>query len=316
MRKICFVLFFITCLSAFSQEKHRKEFIIVTDNDLYVSTEKDRYYTNGLFLSYRHIAKTNNEKLEKKIHEWSLNHEMYAPFVAIIQGSSLHDRPFAANLFGSFGIDYVYKTDKIIKTSVEFGVIGTAAFGRELQDFIHDIYGFRKAVGWDYQIKNALLLNFQADYINDLITSKDGFYDISSHSNVRFGTIYTDATAGALLRIGFRKLQPLKNSIAYRTSINNESTSFVRVPESFLYIKPMIQYALYDATIQGSFLNTGSPVTKTLVPFRFSVEVGLKFTMNRVNFGYNINFQTKKLNGLRFPDGHTYGSISLSYLID
>ena len=48
------LLLFLTVVS-FSQEKFTKEFSIVTDNDLYISLEKDRYYSNGLFLSYRYI---------------------------------------------------------------------------------------------------------------------------------------------------------------------------------------------------------------------------------------------------------------------
>ena len=45
------LLLFLT-IESFSQEKFTKEFSIVTDNDLYISIEKDRYYSNGLFLSY------------------------------------------------------------------------------------------------------------------------------------------------------------------------------------------------------------------------------------------------------------------------
>ena len=77
----------------------------------------------------------------------------------------------------------------------------------------------------------------------------------------------------------------------------------------------MLRYALYDATLQGSFLNKGSEVTKELIPLVFDIQFGLKFTVNRFNFGYIFNYNTSKSKDLRYTYGNKYGTINLNYLL-
>lgn len=299
----------------FSQEKFSKEISLTTDNDLYVSTKKDRYYTNGMFLNYRYLSKTKKENQEKRIFEIEIGQEMYTPYRAIVLSINDHDRPFASYLYGSFGINRVYKKDKILNTSIQIGVIGPNAFGKELQDFIHEIYGYKKAIGWKYQIKNAFGLNFNTEYTQFLVKDESNNYDISWVNEAKLGTVYTNISSGFYVRLGLKTLAKITNSIAFSTNLNDKNTAFKREVESFFYIKPMVRYALYDATLQGSFLNKTSPVTKELVPLVFQLEAGLKFTANRFNFGYAFNYSTNKSKQLRKDNGNVYGTISFNYLL-
>jgi lipid A 3-O-deacylase len=299
----------------FSQNKFSKGISFLNDNDLYVSTDKDRYYTNGMSLSYRYLSKSKKENLEKRILEWKIGHEMFTPFKSVVQSVNEHDRPFAAYLYGSFGINRVYKNNKILGTTFQLGIIGPSAFGEELQDFIHDIYGFKQAIGWKYQIKNAIALNFNIDYTEFLVKDKSNYYDISWINTANIGTVYTNIASGFYARLGFKPLAKIINSLAFKTNINDESTNFNRDIESFLYLKSNIRYSIYDATIQGSFLNTGSIVTKELTPLVFLFEAGIKFTANRFNFGYSYNYNTSKSKNLRHTDGNQYGTIAVEYLL-
>jgi len=315
MKKITFIVFLLLSLSILAQEKYSKEISLLTDNDLYVSLTSDRYYTNGLFLSYKYVSKNKPENLEKRIFEWQLGHEMFSPYKAIVIDPSKHDRPFAAHFFIDFTIRNVYKNNQIFKFGGQFGVIGKNAYGRELQNFIHDLYDFKRAEGWEYQIKDALSINLEANYSKHLLADESNHYDFNAVANARIGTVYTDASAGFYSRIGFLSLQKIANSIAFGTNVNNENTNYNREAESFFYIKPMLHYILYDATLEGSFLNAGSPVTKKPKSVRFELEIGLKFTANRFNFGYMINYQSNKTENLRFSNGYTFGRISINYLL-
>ena len=105
----------------------------------------------------------------------------------------------------------------------------------------------------------------------------------------------------------------MANSIAFNSNLNNQDSKYNNEIESFLYVKPMFSYIVYDATIQGSFLNTTSPITYTVLPFMFSTELGIRFTSNRFNLGYAIHYHTKKLKSLQVPGGNFYGSIQLNY---
>lgn len=307
--------FFLITFSTYSQQKFSKEISLTTDNDLYVSINRDRYYTNGFFLEYRYLAKNENKNLEKKIIEWQIGHEMYTPNKAIVINVILHDRPFAAYIYGSFGIQKVYKNNKILKTSLQLGMIGTNAYGKELQDFIHNIYGFRKAIGWKYQIKNALGVNFDAAYSSFLLKDESNTFDVSWVNTARLGTVYTNISSGVYMRIGFKPLTKMINSIAFNTNLNDENTNSLRETESFFFVKPTLRYAFYDATLQGSFLNTSSEVTKELIPLVFNIGIGFKFTANRFNFGYTFNYNTSKSKGLKYTSGNKFGTINVNYLL-
>ena len=315
MKYIVFILVLFVSSITISQEKFSQEISFITDKDLYVSTVRDRYYTSGIFLAYRYLSNNKNKSLEKRILEWKLGQEMYTPYKAVVTNISEHDRPFAGYLYGSFGINRIYKKSQILNTSIQIGVIGSNSYAEELQEFIHDIYGFKKAVGWEYQIKNAFALNFNTEYLKTVLKTKKNNFDITWTNNLNLGTVYTNISTGFNARIGFEPLQKLSNSIAFNTSLNNEQNNSFRELESFLYIKPMLRYALYDATLQGSFLNNTSLITKELVPLVFDVEIGLRFTANRFNFGYAFIYNTSKSKDLRYTYGHKYGRITINYLI-
>ena len=67
MKYLFLLLLLFLTVESFSQEKFTKEFSMVTHNDLYISIEKDRYFSNGLFLSYRYITTKFNETHKKII---------------------------------------------------------------------------------------------------------------------------------------------------------------------------------------------------------------------------------------------------------
>ena len=312
MKKINTLLFILFSVFCYSQRKYSKEFSFINDNDLYISFYQDRYYTNGMFFTYRYLGKTSNPSIEKKIVEIKLGHKMYTPYKAIVESPEQHDRPFAGYLYGSFGFNKFYNNNSSFKSSIEIGVVGTNSFAKELQDFIHDIYGFKRAVGWKYQIHNAFALNINAAYSKNL-TEKSTLYDITWANEGNLGTVFTNFSTGFYGRVGLKPLQKMANSIAFNSNLNNQDSKYNNEIESFLYVKPMFSYIVYDATIQGSFLNTTSPITYTVLPFMFSTELGIRFTSNRFNLGYAIHYHTKKLKSLQVPGGNFYGSIQLNY---
>lgn len=311
MKKMLFFIFLASSLSIFSQRKYSKEISFTNDNDLYVSTFRDRYYTNGMFLSYRYASKKTFKKVLKKNYEIQIGHHIYTPFKATVSSVKLHDRPFAGYLFGKFGLSNFYKSNDILNLSGQIGVIGSSAYGEELMEIIHDIYKFRKAIGWKYQIPNTFALNLEATHVKPLLDSE--YFDISWHNNIKLGTVFTDISTGIYSRIGFKPLQNLVNSIAFNGNLNNKKSKFNNKAEVFFYVKPTIWYVVHDTTIQGSLFNDKSPITFELNPFKFTTEFGIRFTANRFNFGYSIFYHTKKLKSPRVPNWNSYGSIQLSY---
>ena len=266
-----------------------------------------------MFFSYRYLA-PNFKKASKKIIEFQLGHQIYTPFKSTVINKKLHDRPFAGYLYGSFGIVRVFKNKTILKNSFQIGMVGKSAFGQELQEVVHKIYNFRNPDGWKYQIRNAIALNFDTEYHKTLGTNKSNNLDGNFKSKLRLGTIFNEATIGFLGRIGFKELQPIHNSIAFNTHLNNGNTPFVRGVESFLYYETSLTYVAYDATIQGSLFNNNSPITFKPNTIRFNAEIGYKFTAKKWVFGYAYHFHSNKLNNLRNNRGNDYGQLFFSYL--
>mgnify|MGYP005990502937 CR=1 FL=1 len=312
--RIFIVIFFIgfTFLSS-AQHQFSKEFSLISDNDLYTSIHRDGYYTNGLFLTFRTIKNDVSENAPKKIYKFQVGQLMFTALRANIQTASLHDRPFAAYLYGSFGINWFYNSNNILTTDIEIGVIGPSAQGKELQNFLHGFYNFPEPLGWKHQIENAFALNFNASYLHHFSKASTNQFDISSFSTFKTGTVFTNLSIGIYSRFGFKKLQPFSNSVAFNSNLN---IAFKSYSESFIFVKPMLNYALYDATIQGSFLNKTSIVTYDVMPFHFSLDVGYRFYKKRFLYGYTFTYHTKKLKSDRIKKGNNYGSIYIGYFFN
>jgi len=314
MRTLSFLFLISISFCSFSQNSFSKEFSLLTDNDLYTSTYRDRYYTNGMFLTFRTVVNNKNIKTTKKIHSYQIGHMMFTPIRANFPFASAHDRPFASYFYGEYGQSRFYDSQNVLITNLQVGVIGPISKGQELQDFIHQIYNFPKAEGWKHQIKNAFAINLNSTFIKYFKKASSSHFDLNSYNELRVGTMFTSASTGLYSRFGFKKLQKSSNTVAFNSNLNTKPAQ--NFSESFIYVKPMINYVLYDATIQGSFLNTTSPVTFDVMPFNFSLEVGYKFYKKRFLYGYTFHFHTKKLKSLRATKNNTYGSIYIGYFFN
>lgn len=293
-----------------SNSAYKKEIGIISDNDLYTSTYYDRYYTNGTFIYYRFATKTKNN-LAKKIKEFSLGQKMYTPSPSLSFDPNLQDHPYAGYSFVKFKILDFFKNQSAIKYSIELGVIGPNSKAQEFQEFIHQVYGFENATGWEYQIKNALGLNFELSYLKPLLKNKPKFFDLTSESSIVAGTIITEINTSILGRVNlFKKtLQPFSNSVLFESNLSNDKTTH---KELFLFLKPKIGYAIYNASIQGSFLNKKSPVTFGIKPLIVEFETGIFYVSNRWTFKYSANFYKKKHREMS-SQYQNYGSIALAY---
>lgn len=316
MKKIIIFLFVFLSHKTFPQRKYSKELSIISDNDLYTSLSKDRYYTNGLFFSYRFLSNKTYDNNQKKIYEILIGQQIYTPFKAVVQSKLLHDRPFAGYLYGSFGLHYFFANSTVLKFSTQIGTVGPSSLSEEVMKITHKIYGFKEAIGWKHQIKETFGFNINANFIKPISLNTFKKADISWYNDIKIGTIFSDISSGLYARLSFNPLQNLNNSVAFNGNLNNTKSKTFNKPEFFIYAKPIISYVIHDTTIQGSFFNNNSPVTYNIIPFKFSTEIGLHFTANRFNFAYTVNYHTKKLKSVQVPSSNIYGSIKINYQLN
>lgn len=305
------VLLFSICFGSFAQT-YKNEFGFKSDNDAYLFYGQDRYYTNGLFVYFRHATNQQKlgEKLEKLTYEISAGQKMYNPITGNLPIARLQDRPFAAYLYAGSNVNLFYKKEGVLKLGVELGTVGPDALGEDAQKTLHKIIGFYEISGWEYQIKNELTANLSAQYTKLLHRSTDNKVDFSIESYANVGSTFNGAGVGILFRAG--NINQLFNSGYTNAAIgNNEKTERLVKRESFFYTKPQLNYVAYDATIQGSLFNNDSPVTFGTKPVVFAQQLGFNYSSPHFTFDFGLLFKSKEIKSTAKP--HQYGTISMFY---
>lgn len=307
------LLFAVLILFAFSgfAQSFKNEFGFKSDNDAYLFYGQDRYYTNGLFIYFRHaIDEQKLEKLEKLTYEISAGQKMYNPVSGFRPDPATQDRPFAGYLYAGGNVSLFYKNESVLKAGVELGTVGPNALGKDAQQLLHDIVGFYEIDGWQYQIKNELAINLNAQYTQLLHRSAAKTVDFSFDGYANLGTTYSGAGAGILFRAG--SINQLFNSASTNSVIgNNAKKESLTKNELFFYAKPQLNFVAYDATVQGSLFNNDSPVTFGTKPVVFAQQLGFNYSTRRFTFDYSILFKSKEVKSV--AKAHQYGAISMFY---
>ena len=315
LKKISPLFFLLFTSTVFSQNRSA-EIGIVVDNDLFTSTVNDQYYTNGIEIFYRYLNPTENPKINKRITEFKLGQYIYNPHTVEAKKLIQHDRPFAGYLFGEFGVNRFYNSESVLKTNVQFGVVGPSSQAEGFQKLFHKTFGYKSVIGWDLQIRDALALQGNVLYATKLFrnTSSEKI-DFFVQGEANFGTVLNGISVGPLARIAlWKNLVPMYDSNFHGASLHSDKEKYREQSEFYFYINPSFNYQVYDATIQGSLFQNNSPVTFDLVPLRFNGEAGFKYRKNHWNFHYVFVYRGKEVDNAR-NEGYFYGSIGASYLL-
>jgi len=290
-----------------------------TDNDSYLLQGSDKYYTDGFFMYFRHaLTVSDNSNLQNKVLGFEFGQKIFNPqsgSIANLQGvddPKLVDRPFAAYLYVGSTLNFLYSNESNLKLSAQIGIVGPGAYGKQVQDYVHDNFGFYHPSGWEYQIDNNAQLNLSAEY-NKLITRTYAL-DVSFASYLNVGNGFSGAGFGPLFRLG--NFNQLFNSVSTQSSaIKKSKTAALHEHELFFYYKPQINYVAYDATIQGGLFTSRNPnsqeITLDKEPFIFSNQVGVAFSTSRFVFDIAAIFHTKDVKEME--ESHSWGSITGLY---
>lgn len=290
---------------------------VITDNDLYTSPVNDQYYTNGIEFYYRYLSKPRKETTAKKITEFRAGQYIYAPQSVIEEDIRYHDRPYAGYLFGEAGISNYYKSENVLKMNFQLGIVGPESLAQDVQEGLHEVLGYHTVRGWQYQIQSLVGLQAEVVYATKILrkhySEKIDFY---MQGEIKAGTVWNSVSVGPMMRISLNKnnLIPIYDSALYNAALRYNKEEYKGRKELFLYVNPVINYQLYDATIEGSMFNDDSVVTFPLIPFRFNAEVGVKYAREKWSLSYSFNYRGKELSN-NVITGYYYGSIAIGYFL-
>ena len=265
-------------MASFRDIKSNHYFRFNYDNDYFASTDKN--YTQGYnfelvapFLkknpvNYLFLKPLNSEYK----YGLSIEHIGYTPDNIKSTEIQYGDRPFAASIMiKSFTVATDTINNSRFVSSLNLGLIGPGAFGKEMQVAIHKATGNTIPGGWQNQIKNDLALNYEVSYEKQLVRYKN-LFSLASNTNLRLGTLFTNASIGLNATIG------IINSPF--TTVKNKNKF-----QLYIYSQPIVNAIGYDATLQGGLFNKESPYTIS------------SNSINRLTaqFNYGIVLQTKTM---------------------
>ena len=284
---------------------YTKQWSIINDNDLYLLTYQDQYYTNGVGFSFRQLKPFKADSI-KRIEQWSLGHQMYNAYTAQIDSIQAVDRPITAYLFGAYQRDYYVSPHTAWHWRVEAGWIGPAAMGKSLQEGLHHLLAMYEARGWNFQLRNAFGAHLGGQWSQRLKQGK--WWDWSYQVQGRLGISYTDAQVQSTFRVG--KLQDMAHSAHWGGQLGLSDEVSDR--EWYVYISPGVRANAYDMTLQGGFgYKDKGPVVGTPAPLVWSNQVGGVYVWKAWTFGAHFIFRTKESKEVFFR--HQYGSMRLSF---
>jgi lipid A 3-O-deacylase len=240
--------------STFKNISNSSYFRFHYDNDYFTKT--DEYYTQGITLEYLNPGskKFFLSKLLWKpyssIPQYGVSVNLFGCTpVSIVSDSILYgDRPFNANIsFKTFLIQKDAVKRQQVSAAFSVGVMGPWALGYEIQHGIHQWLKNPLPHGWQYQIKNDVIINYQINYEKQLLTSGNYFL-LNSTAELRLGTLNNRASGGF-------------NFMAGRFNKRFATAAAKPKAEYYFYAQGRGNAVGYDASLQGGLFNRSSPYT-------------------------------------------------------
>ncbi len=290
-----------------AQNKKPFELGVQLENDSFVSTYNDFYYTNGTFLFANYVS--DNTTTERKIiHGFKIGQQIYNPRWVKSDFPQDHNRPYAGYLFAEYNQTNLYSSNSVRRMSFQLGIIGPDSKAEQFQDWMHRSFGFGKIYGWEYQIQNTPVFQFGLGYSKPIFTKMTtDKIDFHLYSESKIGTAFTGTDFGVLTRLN------ILNSLAPMSHSNFYNGLGEAQKECYFFILPKINLQLYDATIQGSLFDHNSAVTFDIKPIRFKGEAGIKFKYHSYNCSFAFVYTTDEIKN-NSATGYYFGSLTGSYV--
>ena len=291
--------------STFRNINHDNYFRFHYDNDFF--TKSDEYYSQGITLDYvaPAVKKFILTKLLWKpftnVPQYGITFNLfgYTP-TSIASDQVLYgDRPFNANISLE---TFLMQADEInhqqISTAFSVGVMGPAALGYEIQNNIHRWLKNPLPHGWQYQIQNDIIVNYQVNYEKQLLSASNNFL-LNATAEVRAGTLNDKLSAGFNFMTGhFNKRFG---------SVSNKN----RKAEYYFYGQNRINGIVYDASMQGGIFNRKNPyiIAKSdITRISFQADAGIIVNFKKLYLSYTQSFLTKEFRTGKY---HRWGGISV-----
>jgi lipid A 3-O-deacylase len=279
------------------------------DNDYFTKT--DEYYSQGITFEYVHpaIKKFPLSKLLwhpfKSIPQYGLSFNLfgYTPTTILSDKILYGDRPFDAGIsLKIFLIQADETKHQQISTAFSIGVMGKAALGYDIQYNIHRWTKNPVPHGWQHQVKNDIIINYQLNNEKQIIAAGNNFL-LNAAGEARVGTL-NDMLSG-----GFNFMAGRFNKRF--TAVNGNK----RKAEYYFYAQGRGNIIGYDASMQGGLFNRKTPyviAAKDVNRLTFQADAGIIVNFKKLYLSYTQSYLTKEFRTGKY---HRWGGVSVGFAL-
>ena len=318
--KLVLILSFLF-ITYFSFSQNNKE-VIGTDsyfefefqNDFFFKT--DYYFSNGIALNFifpsfkkfplsKTLIPTKSQSTD--YYGISIVQELYTPVKTNLKSIPFNDRPYSSIMYlGYKRSSFIEQTGMKISNEIIIGIIGSYSYGEITQSKFHEAINNDIPAGWDNQVANDLILNYEYDIEVEIIGNS--FFELLGNSIIHAGTLYDDASVGIKLRLGY--FNPNYTGFG-QMNTKRIGTETIKKFQFYTFINPSAKLVLYNGTLQGGMFNRKSIyVLKNdeLKPVVLSLNAGIIMQYSWFQLKLEISALSPEFRG---GYSHKYGNVGI-----
>ncbi|GHB76380.1 hypothetical protein GCM10007390_32880 [Persicitalea jodogahamensis] len=271
------------------------------DNDFFSRNRTDYYYTQGYSFEVAHPVFKRNPLSRillryqdtPRAYGLALEHFGFTPTSIKSNEILAGDRPFAGVIMlKSYSISVDTARQQRLSSVMSLGMVGPAAFAGQMQTAIHRWSGDPEPHGWQYQIRNDVVVNYELNHEKQLLAVTD-FLSVNTNAQVRLGTLSDKVQAGLTLSLGY-----------FDSTFELPNKPRKKDLQIYVYSQPLGSLVAYDATLQGGLFNRSSPYTLTageINRFTFQHNYGVVLKVRKLYAEYYRTYLSRE-----FKSGRTH----------
>jgi hypothetical protein len=279
---------------------------LVEENDKFAPTNKDRYYTQGLRLSFN----------SDENHYWALTQEINTPSDTNNSIPPDTDLPYSGALYLTYGYGTILerggRRDCLFTAEFQLGVIGPASGAQNVQNKFHDLVGISRPAGWDYQLPNepAMNLNFEFKRRFDLDGANRNLRDLIARGQLQLGTLRTEVVLGVQYRWGWDLDRSwghgtIRHSNAYQPVEGFNLPTDGPMVSSWFFLDAQTEVIVRNYSTDGTnFVNSRSVTRRPVV---LQLSAGTTFHFYHLSGTYFLSLRTKDFETQE--DFHCFGGL-------
>ncbi|CAN5337279.1 hypothetical protein BH09BAC3_BH09BAC3_37830 [soil metagenome] len=282
------------------------EISLTIDNDILFLT--DQYYTAGQNLNYRFQKKSpvrffNNNDSSKTIIDFQYGFKVFNPKNLDTDVTAFMDRPYCGwqQISASLLNFRTERAGNFFK--LQLGLVGPMTGIDIFQQWWHKALNLYPVEGWDSQISNELVVNFNYNHTHEFPIVKG--LEIVSSSGTWIGTGSNRISQEVILRLF--NFNPLAESAFMNATLSREKRP---KQECFVFISFEGDYVFSNIFIQGSlFKNNPSQFVTSINPWLLTRKIGIQYSEKKVTLGLTFVHLGKET---EFVSTHDYTTIVIA----